>query len=192
MTMDKIENLKDPIKIWKKGQRSAYDFYLRGYQGAWLLSDGRMLTYESGCFTEDDHWSIYVKYAPLLKKWKAIRMSRPNMIQIYFFPISEDQREEISRLFAEEIRLQERRDAPGLMWWDFSYIKPRDRNWYDTPPLAIEESDANSFGDFLRALQNFEKRITKHGKRNRRQPSHRKTKRSRGSRVSVSRRRATA
>lgn len=143
-------SLLPPYRVWKKGERSAYDFHLRGYRGAWLLADGSMVTDES--HDETMHFDFYKKYKRELRKAQGIRIQSPNVIQIYFPPVTNAQKEEIARLY-QECEQMCSGDMPPCLWWDLSSVG-KEPDWYDA---ALAVCGEGSFGDFLRALEKYER-----------------------------------
>lgn len=153
-------SLLPPYRVWRKGQRSAFDFVNRGYRGAWLLADGSMVTDESD---EGMHIDFYEKYKSDLAKAQGIRMQSPADLQIYFFPVTEDQKQELGRFFREWEQLK-KNSWEYVIFWDFTPPgKNKRRGWYDTCNDSCESGEGKGFGDFLRALERYERSISKRG-----------------------------
>lgn len=189
------------FRLWKKGQRSAFDFVNRGYRGAWLLADGSMITKEVPDYDGDylGHRESYKQLRDLLAANSAVRLSAPNLIQIYFFPTTPEQREEIARLFEEWERQCEsmtRLDEPIRLWWD---LTPHGgaKEWYENYPQEGSIEGDGTVGQFLRDLEQFEAKLAKEQKKNERRSNRKcsggvKTSRSRNTRRQAKRSRATA
>ena len=154
-----VGSILPPYRVWRKGQRSAFDFVNRGYRGAWLLADGSMVTDEVSA----GHLDFYEKYRAELAKAQGIRMQSPADLQIYFSPVTDDQKQELARFFREWEKLK-KNSWEYIIFWDFTPPEKRERRgWYDTCNDKSESGEGRGFGDFLRALEKYERSFSKRG-----------------------------
>jgi hypothetical protein len=148
-----MQNLPPGLLLWKKGERSAEHFHEHDYWGAFLLADGTMVT------GPDDGWQHHHVYNPIIDELRAasaIRMSSPVVYEIYF-PVTESQTQEIARFYHEELKIQEGRDWPVQLFWEFDRAPAKGGFYYSRELWSGE----GSIGDFLRDVEKYNRRMAR-------------------------------